>query len=142
MPGPEKSGFDPTEEEGTIDSHKEQLEVLGKYRENATELQRNIAEYNSATFEMMLLTLLRRSDDNPELLETVKYLLDDLYHQANYGDPSKKISSKSQEKLTHGIKEACFTLNQEAHAKPLDREKFDYDFDTKLQDRLKKIETE
>lgn len=133
MQGPEKPGFEPTEEGKEVIGN---LEILKQYRENATEDRRKIAENDAAVYEIALLELLDRSDKDPKLLNAMRYLTSKLYTLVHMGDPSEKIRPKRSKIIMRAIKEASFKLEEEGPETQRSREHFEYEFDENLKKGL------
>jgi hypothetical protein len=75
------------------------------YREHSNELEKNIAEVQGAKLETALLILMKRSDDNPELINNLNALLDALLHQANFGKSDELLGKGRREELTAWLEE-------------------------------------
>ena len=75
------------------------LEKRDIYKENATELQNNMAEIQEAKLGVAIRQLMKRTEDNPELVNKLNAFLDALMHQAELGDSEKPIGKAALEEL-------------------------------------------
>lgn len=103
---PFEKSDEPTPEEIREFTRSKLMENRDLYKEQATELQKNVAEAQSAKLETLLYRLMNRTKDNPELVNKMNNLLDALDHQSRFGEEDKKLAPGRQEDLTHFLEEA------------------------------------
>ena len=75
------------------------IEMRDKYKEQATELQNNIAENQEARLGIALRELMRRTEDNTELVNNLNSFLQALEHQASFGESEEPLAKSRVEDL-------------------------------------------
>ena len=88
------------------------LEARDKYKEAASELQKNVAEIQSAKYETALYQLMSRTEDNSDLTNAMNSFLDILQQKASFGDPSQQLSKERKEDLIKFFKEKSKDLEE------------------------------
>ncbi len=104
----EKNFHKPQEEidADLIEMRKESILQAHKVeKDNATEKQKELADIQGRKYETMLCVLMRRTGDNPELINGLNELIDALSHQVSFGDSEKPIHPGRVEELTAYLKE-------------------------------------
>lgn len=101
------------------------LELRDIERENATEMQKEIADIQEAKYAAALYELMRRTGNNPELINNLNAFLDALKHQAGFGDSESPIHPAKVKDLSDFMAEKAEELrwdvgggNRPAHRKP------------------------
>ncbi|MGB7958028.1 MAG: hypothetical protein WCF77_04295 [Minisyncoccia bacterium] len=86
------------------------LEMRDKSRNGASELQKGIAEVQSAKYETTLYRLMERSGDSPELVNALNDFLRELDIQSVQGRSDESLTSVRAEALAHCLKESAEKL--------------------------------
>ncbi|OGF64343.1 hypothetical protein A2661_02415 [Candidatus Giovannonibacteria bacterium RIFCSPHIGHO2_01_FULL_45_24] len=86
------------------------LETRDKYKESASELQKNTAEVQAAKYETILYRLMKRSGDNTDLVNALNEFLGALEHQSMFGNEDDPLSQKRVEELAKFVKEKAEEL--------------------------------
>lgn len=111
MKGEKPSPVEAEEELPLPESGKNFLvERRDQMREHASETQKKVSEIQGAKYETSLLKLMERTDDNPEIVNSLNEMLDALSHQATYGDSDKGLSGARQKELAEFMQEAAKAL--------------------------------
>ncbi len=77
------------------------LKERDAYRNNASELQKGVAEAQTAKLELALFVLMERTDNNPVLINSINAFLDGLRKQASVGEtePGRPLGKTTTQEL-------------------------------------------
>ena len=95
------STFENSENTPDISTETKYTEV---YKQAASEMERNVAEVQSARYERTLLILMHRSDDNIELINALNEFSKVLERRAMFGDENKSMNEDSIQSITDFFK--------------------------------------
>jgi len=87
------------------------LNVRDKYKENASELEQDIATTQAAKHETALYRLMARTEDNPELVGALNEFLNALDHRSRFGDETQPLGKEHTEALTKFFSEKAEELH-------------------------------
>jgi|GEM_PF-5904658 len=76
----------------------------------ATENQREIVEHQEAMLGSTLYTLMRRTENNPEIIKGLTELINALEHQANYGNSEREVGQERQKDVAEFLIEVAKAL--------------------------------
>ncbi len=76
-------------------------------KDNATELQNDVAEAQEAKLGIVLRQLMDRTQNNPELINNLNGFLDALDHQAGFGNSGEQLSGARAADLAKFLEEAA-----------------------------------
>jgi len=107
---PFEKNDNPTPEEIKEFRNKSLMERHQTSKEHATELQNSVAEAQEAKLGIILRRLMERTEDNPELVNSLNAFLDALEHRANFGDSEKPLGKGSQQDIAKFMEEATKAL--------------------------------
>lgn len=62
-------------------------------RKQATDLEKGVADAQVARYETSLLRLMRRTKDNPELVNALKHFIEAMEHRSIYGNLDEQLSA-------------------------------------------------
>jgi len=79
-------------------------------KEHATELQKEVAEIQAAKLEATLYKLMSRTENNPDLVNSLNKFLDSLDHQSRFGDSGKPLGKGRQQDLVAFLEDAADAL--------------------------------
>ena len=87
-------------------------EVNGRDRQEfyATDEQKKAVEHQEAMLGSTLYTLMRRTENNPEIIKGLTDFINALEHQANYGNSERGVGPERQKDVAEFLTEAAKAL--------------------------------